>query len=37
MGSHNPHNVVKATFEGLRQLQSKEQVAYRRGVAVENL
>ena len=27
MGSHNPHNVVKATFTGLKQLQSKEQVA----------
>jgi len=37
MGSHNPHNVVKATIEGLRQLQSPEQVAERRGIRVEDL
>ncbi|MCJ7829848.1 MAG: 30S ribosomal protein S5 [Desulfobacterales bacterium] len=32
MGSHNPHNLVKATITGLQQLQSREQVAARRGV-----
>ena len=37
MGSHNPHNVVKATIEGLQQLQSREQVAARRGISVEDL
>jgi small subunit ribosomal protein S5 len=37
MGSHNPHNVVKATIAGLEQLQSREQVANRRGVNVEDL
>jgi len=37
MGSHNPHNAVKATINGLRRLQSREQVAARRGVAVEDL
>jgi len=37
MGSHNPHNVVKATIAGLRQLQSREQVASRRGKRVEEL
>jgi small subunit ribosomal protein S5 len=37
MGSHNPHNVVKATFTGLKQLQSKEQVAQRRGINIEDL
>jgi small subunit ribosomal protein S5 len=37
MGSHNAHNVVKATIEGLRQLQSREQVAARRGKRVEDL
>lgn len=37
MGSHNPHNVVKATIDGLQQLQSREQVANRRGVSVEEL
>ena len=37
LGSHNPHNIVKATIEGLQQLQSREQVAARRGIPVENL
>lgn len=37
MGSHNPHNVVKATIQGLEQLQSREQVAARRGIKVEDL
>jgi small subunit ribosomal protein S5 len=37
IGSHNPHNVVKATIGGLQQLQSREQVAARRGVRVEDL
>lgn len=37
MGTRNPHNVVKATIMGLRQLQSREQVAARRGISVEDL
>lgn len=37
MGSHNPHNVVKATVEGLSRLQSREQVAARRNIEVEAL
>ena len=37
MGSHNPHNVVKATITGLKQLQSRKQVAARRGIRVEDL
>ena len=37
MGSNNPHNVVKATIEGLTQLKSRAQVAARRGLRVENL
>lgn len=37
MGTNNPHNVVKATIQGLQQLQSAEQVAHRRGVRVEEL
>jgi small subunit ribosomal protein S5 len=37
MGSHNPHNVVKATIDGLEKLQSREQVASRRGVNAEDL
>ncbi len=37
MGSHNPHNVVKATLSGLYQLQSRERVAARRGIDVNDL
>ncbi len=37
LGSANPHNVLKATFDGLQQLRSPEQVAKIRGVAVEEL
>ncbi|MGD9238804.1 MAG: 30S ribosomal protein S5 [Desulfobacterales bacterium] len=37
IGSHNPHNLVKATLSGLERLESREQVAARRGIAVENL
>ncbi|MCD6272818.1 MAG: 30S ribosomal protein S5 [Deltaproteobacteria bacterium] len=37
MGSHNPHNLVKATIEGLTQLQSRAQVAARRGIDVNSL
>lgn len=37
IGSHNPHNVVKATIDGLGQLQSRDKVAARRGIGVENM
>ena len=37
MGTNNPHNVVKATVQGLQQLQSLEQVATRRGLRAEDL
>ena len=37
MGTHNPHNVVKATFRGLQMLQSREDVAARRGIPVAEL
>ena len=37
MGSHNPHNVVKATMDGLVRLQSPEKVAARRGIAIGDL
>ena len=31
LGTTNPHNVVKATLEGLRQLRSREEIAKKRG------
>lgn len=37
LGSHNPHNLVKATVEGLTRLETKADVAKRRGIAVEDL
>ena len=37
VGSPNPYNVVKATFDGLAQLRSPEQVARARGMAVADL
>jgi small subunit ribosomal protein S5 len=37
LGSHNPHNLVKATFEGLRQLKTAEEFAQKRGIEVETL
>ena len=37
MGSHNPHNVVKATIEGLSKLQNSEEVSARRGKKIEVL
>lgn len=37
LGSSNPHNVVSATLEGLRQLRSAEKVAVLRGRSVEEL
>ncbi len=37
MGTNNPHNVVKATIQGLQQLQSAEQVAARRGMQTADL
>jgi small subunit ribosomal protein S5 len=35
IGSSNPHNVVRATFEGLRSLKDRTLVARLRGQAVE--
>lgn len=32
LGSNNPHNVVKAVFDGLLQLRSPEEIMTRRGI-----
>lgn len=37
IGSHNPHNLVRATVQGLQQLESREQVAARRGMNADQL
>src|SRR3979409_986718 len=37
IGSHNPHNVVKATINALEQLRNKAAVADMRGLTVEKM
>ncbi len=37
LGTANPHNVIKATFDALTQLRDKAEVALMRGKAVEEL
>ena len=37
LGSHNPHNIVRATISGLRSLRTPEEFARRRGKTVEEL
>src|SRR6201994_949437 len=37
IGSANPHNVIKATFDALSQLRDKAEVAALRGKSVEEL
>ncbi len=37
IGSKNPHNVIKATFDGLRQLRHHEEIARLRGKSVEEI
>jgi len=37
VGSNNPHNLVKATMEGLRSLESAREVAKRRGITINQL
>ena len=37
LGSHNPHNLVKATLNGLRRLRTVEEIASIRGKSVEEI
>jgi len=37
LGTANPHNVIKATFDALSQLRDREDVAARRGKSVQEL
>jgi small subunit ribosomal protein S5 len=37
IGSHNPHNVVKATINALEQLRNKSVVAEMRGITVDRM
>jgi small subunit ribosomal protein S5 len=37
IGTNNPHNVIKATFEALKKLKNKEDVAALRGKSVQEL
>jgi len=37
LGSHNPHNLVKATLNGLRRLRSPEEIAATRGLPVDEM
>lgn len=37
IGSNNPHNMVKATFEALKELQAPEEIAERRGKALAEI
>ena len=37
LGSHNPHNLVRAAMDGLRSLQNPEDIARRRGKTLEAL
>lgn len=37
LGSHNPHNLVKATLDGLRGLRSPEQIAAMRSKSVAEI
>ena len=37
IGTHNPHNVVKATINALEQLRDRNAVAEMRGIAVDKM
>lgn len=37
LGSHNPHNMVKATLNGLKSLRSAQKIAEMRGKSVDEI
>ena len=37
LGSHNPHNLVKATLDGLRSLRTPEKIAANRNKSLEDI
>jgi len=37
LGTRNPHNVIKATMEGLSQLEDANAVARKRGITIQEL
>jgi small subunit ribosomal protein S5 len=37
IGSNNPHNVVKATLDALKQLRSVEEIMGRRGLDASDI
>ena len=37
LGSNNPHNLAKATIDGLRRLRTAEQIAQLRGLKVDDM
>ncbi len=37
IGTTNPHNVIKATFDALKRLKSRESVALMRGKSAQEL
>ena len=37
LGSNNPHNLIKATFDGLLQLKSPDQIAQKRGKKIAEI
>ena len=37
LGTNNPHNMVRATIEGLTRIKTSSQVAKRRGISVRQM
>jgi small subunit ribosomal protein S5 len=37
LGSTNPHNMVRAAFDGLQQLTTVDQIAHERGIEVSSI